>query len=46
MCIRDRSISIEVSQYIFHLGYAEVDDVIHNSLGVLIGAIVASMVKK
>lgn len=40
------SISIEVSQYIFHLGYAEVDDVIHNSLGVLIGAIVASMVKK
>lgn len=31
------SFCIEASQYIFHLGYAEVDDVIHNTLGAFIG---------
>lgn len=40
------SIAIEVNQYIFHLGYAEVDDVIHNSLGMIIGVLVVSMIKK
>ncbi len=31
------SISIETLQYVFKLGFAETDDVIHNSLGCLIG---------
>ena len=31
------SFFIEALQYIFHLGYAEVDDVIHNTLGASIG---------
>ncbi len=31
------SIFIELSQFIFKLGYAEVDDVIHNTLGCAIG---------
>lgn len=31
------SFCIEALQYIFHLGYAEVDDVIHNTLGASIG---------
>lgn len=31
------SISIELSQYIFNLGWCEVDDVISNTLGALIG---------
>lgn len=32
------SISIEYSQYHFSMGLAEVDDVIHNTLGTLLGA--------
>ena len=31
------SISIELSQYIFNLGWCEVDDVISNTLGTMIG---------
>lgn len=31
------SLCVEVCQYIFCLGYAEVDDVIHNTLGAVIG---------
>ena len=31
------SISIELSQYIFNLGWCEVDDVISNTLGAMIG---------
>ena len=31
------SIGIEVTQYIFCLGYCEMDDVLHNTLGCLIG---------
>lgn len=34
---------IEVCQYCFALGQAEVDDVIHNTLGALIGALVSSI---
>lgn len=36
------SMGIEAFQYIFHLGYAEVDDVIHNTIGMAIGVIVVS----
>ncbi len=31
------SVSIEVLQYFLHLGFSEVDDVMHNTLGCLIG---------
>lgn len=31
------SIVIEISQFVFRKGYCEVDDVIHNTLGCLIG---------
>lgn len=31
------SASIELSQYIFRLGFAEMDDVLHNTLGALLG---------
>lgn len=31
------SIVIEILQFVFHKGYCEVDDVIHNTLGCLIG---------
>lgn len=37
------SAGIEVCQYHFALGQAEVDDVIHNTLGTLIGAVVSSI---
>lgn len=37
------SAGIEVCQYYFALGQAEVDDVIHNTLGTLIGAMVSSI---
>lgn len=33
------SVSIELLQYIFHKGFSEVDDVIHNTLGCLVGVI-------
>ena len=31
------SVSIEEMQYFFHRGFAETDDVMHNTLGCLIG---------
>ena len=34
------SVSVEVLQYFLLLGLAEVDDVIHNTLGMVIGAVV------
>ena len=37
------SVGIEFCQYHFALGQAEVDDVIHNSLGALIGALISTM---
>lgn len=37
------SITVEISQYIFGLGYTETDDVIHNTLGTLIGVLVCTM---
>lgn len=33
------SFSVEILQLIFRLGYAEIDDVIHNTLGAIIGII-------
>lgn len=40
------SFCIEALQYIFHLGYAEVDDVIHNTLGAVIGILVFTILDK
>lgn len=37
---------IELTQYIFSLGYAEVDDVIHNTAGVIIGILVCTLTEK
>lgn len=31
------SLSIEAMQYIFHRGFAETDDVMHNTLGCVLG---------
>lgn len=31
------SLSIEISQFVFHKGFSETDDVIHNTLGCVIG---------
>lgn len=33
------SLCIEALQYLFHLGYAEVDDMIHNTFGSAIGIV-------
>ena len=33
------SVSIETMQYFFHRGFAETDDVVHNTLGCMIGYI-------
>lgn len=40
------SFCIEALQYIFHLGYAEVDDLIHNTLGTVIGILVFAFLNK
>ena len=40
------SFVVELSQYIFKLGYAEVDDVIHNTLGCAIGVGVCVLLEK
>lgn len=40
------SLFIEVCQLIFNLGYAEVDDVIHNTLGTGLGMLVMYVVEK
>lgn len=37
------SVSIEFCQYYFALGQAEIDDVIHNTLGAIIGALICTM---
>lgn len=34
------SIMIELSQYIFSIGYAEVDDIINNTIGAALGILV------
>lgn len=40
------SLNIEAVQYIFHLGYAEIDDVIHNTLGAFIGVAMSVIFNK
>ncbi len=40
------SFVIELSQYIFKLGYAEVDDVIHNALGCALGLLFCILIEK
>ena len=40
------SISIELSQYIFNLGWCEVDDVISNTLGAMIGWGVIKLIRQ
>lgn len=40
------SFYIESLQFIFHLGYAEIDDVIHNTLGAIIGIIAVPFLNK
>lgn len=37
---------IEIIQYAFNLGYAEVDDVIHNTAGVIIGILICTLTEK
>lgn len=37
------SLCIEVAQYFFHLGLAETDDLIHNTLGTLLGAAIGGI---
>ncbi len=39
------SISIELLQYIFKCGFSEFDDVFHNTLGCLIGIMLAAIIK-
>lgn len=39
------SLSIEVLQYILHRGFAEVDDIFHNTLGCLIGIMIVAIIK-
>lgn len=40
------SFIIELSQYVFKLGYAEVDDVIHNTLGCAIGLLMCILLER
>lgn len=40
------SLGIECSQYLFALGQAEVDDVIHNGLGALLGGVVCELLPR
>lgn len=40
------SVTIEVSQLIFHKGFCEIDDVIHNGIGCLIGVLLGRRLKK
>ena len=37
------SVTIEVSQYVFALGYSDVDDLLMNTLGAFLGALVARL---
>ena len=40
------SISIETLQYFFHLGFAELDDVMHNTIGCILGFGVTQIAQK
>ena len=40
------SISIEVCQYFFRLGFVEVDDILHNALGAVLGAVAFRQFKR
>lgn len=40
------SVSIETMQYFFHRGFAETDDVMHNTLGCLIGYGLIGLIRK
>lgn len=40
------SFVVELSQYIFKLGYAEIDDVIHNTLGCVFGLLLCVLIEK
>lgn len=40
------SVSIEAMQYVFHRGFAETDDVMHNTMGCLIGVGITSVIGK
>lgn len=37
------SIAIEITQYIFSLGYTDIDDVLFNTLGAFVGALIAKV---
>ncbi|WKD62266.1 VanZ like family protein [Corynebacterium ciconiae DSM 44920] len=37
------SLSIEIAQYIFRLGYSDIDDLLYNTLGVALGAWLATV---
>lgn len=39
------SISIEILQYTYHRGFSEVDDVMHNTLGCLIGVVIVHFIQ-
>ena len=40
------SFCVEILQFIFHLGYAEIDDVIHNTSGAIIGMLAFTALEK
>ena len=40
------SLTVEISQYVFRVGLCEIDDIIHNTLGVIIGMFAAVLIKK
>ncbi len=40
------SLSMEIAQYVFSLGFAEVDDVIHNTLGAFLGYLACIYIPK
>ncbi len=40
------SVSIEVVQYVFLLGYCELDDILHNFIGTLLGVEINKIVKR
>lgn len=40
------SLTVEISQFVFRVGLCEIDDIIHNTLGVIIGMFAVIFVKK
>lgn len=40
------SVIIEVSQYVVHVGVFEIDDMINNTLGVIVGCVLSSVLKR